>query len=68
LPMITSTPKMTRVNYILPLPDGRVVEIRIAAAPDQFDRIFPTMKRAVQTFQLTAPPPAAARDTVASTH
>ena len=65
LPMTNSTPRMTRVNYILPLADGRVVELRIAAAPDQFDRIFPTMKRAVQTFQLT---PAPSRDAVASTH
>ena len=52
LPMTHANPRMTRVNYILPTGDGRVLELRVAAAPDQFDRLVPVMKRAVETFRL----------------
>jgi hypothetical protein len=47
-----NSPKMTRVNYIIPLNDGRVMELRIAATPEQFDQLMPTMRAAVESFKL----------------
>ncbi len=55
LPMSHASPRMTRVNYILPLGDGRVLELRVAAAPEQFDRLVPVMRKAVETFALQTP-------------
>ena len=52
LPMTHANPRMTRVNYILPTGDGRVLELRVAASPEQFDRLVPVMKKAVETFKL----------------
>jgi hypothetical protein len=46
---------MTRVNYILPLGDGRVLELRVAAAPEVFDRLVPVMRKSVETFALQTP-------------
>ena len=47
-----STVKVVRTTYILPLGDGRVAEIRIAAAPEQFEKIAGVMKNAVSTFRI----------------
>jgi len=55
LPMSHASPRMTRVNYILPLGDGRVLELRVAAAPEQFDRLVPVMRKSVDTFALQTP-------------
>ena len=55
LPMSNASPRMTRVNYILPLGDGRVLELRVAAAPEQFDRLVPVMRKSVETFVLQTP-------------
>ncbi len=44
--------KVVRTTYIIPLGDGRIAEIRIAAAPEQFDKIANVMKNAVSTFRL----------------
>ena len=55
LPMTHASPRMTRVNYILPLGDGRVLELRVAAAPERFDRLVPVMRKAVETFKLQTP-------------
>jgi hypothetical protein len=55
LPMSHASPRMTRVNYILPLGDGRVLELRVAAAPEQFDKLVPVMRKAVETFALHTP-------------
>jgi hypothetical protein len=52
LPMTNGSPKMTRVNYIMPLGDGRVMELRIAATPELFDQLMPTMRAAVESFRL----------------
>jgi hypothetical protein len=57
--MTHAAPRMTRVNYILPTGDGRVLELRVAAAPDQFDRLVPIMKKAVETFRLIPNQPVA---------
>ena len=55
LPMTHARPRMTRVSYILPLGDGRVLELRVAAAPEQFARLVPVMKKSVETFTLQTP-------------
>jgi hypothetical protein len=47
--------RMARTTYILPLGDGRVAEIRIAALPENFDKLAGVMKNSVSTFRLTAP-------------
>ena len=52
LPLSSGSPKMTRVNYIIPLNDGRVMELRIAATPDTFDQLMPTMRASVESFRL----------------
>ena len=44
--------KVIRTTYIVPLGDGRIAEIRIAAAPEQFDKLANLMKNAVSTFRL----------------
>jgi hypothetical protein len=44
--------KVVRTTYILPLGDGRVAEIRIAASPEQFEKISGVMKNAVSTFRM----------------
>jgi hypothetical protein len=60
LPMTNAAPRMTRVNYVMPIGDGRILELRVAASPEQFDRLVPVMKRAVETFKLQPPGSAAA--------
>ena len=52
LPTTTGTPRMTRVQYIVPLQDGRVLELRVAAPPDQFELLAPTMGKALATFKI----------------
>ena len=52
LALTSGTPKMTRVNYIIPLNDGRVMELRIAATPDLFEQLMPTMRASVESFKL----------------
>jgi hypothetical protein len=56
LPMSHASPKMTRVNYIIPLNDGRVMELRIAATPELFDQLMPTMRASVESFKLIPRP------------
>jgi hypothetical protein len=46
--------KCIRTTYVLPLGDGRIAEIRIAATPDTFEKLAPMMKNAVSTFRLSA--------------
>lgn len=55
LPMTHAAPRMTRVNYVLPIGDGRVLELRVAASPAQFNRLVPVMKKAIATFKLHTP-------------
>ncbi len=52
LAMSNGTPRMTRVNYIVPLNDGRVMELRLAATPERFEQLMPTMRAAVSSFRL----------------
>jgi hypothetical protein len=51
LPMTNGNPRMTRVNYIIPLHDGRVMELRIATTPEIFDQLMPTMRQSVESFK-----------------
>jgi hypothetical protein len=44
--------KVVRTTYILPLGDGRIAEIRIAATPEQFEKLAGLMKNSVSTFRL----------------
>ena len=67
IPMSHASPRMTRVTYILPLGDGRVLELRVAAAPEQFDQLVPVMRKAVATFTLHTPRKRD-REPVASAH
>jgi len=57
--------KVVRTTYILPLGDGRVAEIRIAASPETYEKISGLMKNAVSTFRLV--PKRAPETTVART-
>lgn len=52
LPMTDAAPKMTRVQYIVPLEDGRVLEIRVAAPPDKFNLVASLMKDSLSTFRV----------------
>jgi hypothetical protein len=52
LPLSNGSPKMTKVQYIVPLGDGRVMEIRVAAPPEQFPFVGGMMKESVDTFTL----------------
>ena len=44
--------RMTAVHYLMPLQDGRALEIRLAAAPEKFNELGPRMKQSVDTFRL----------------
>jgi hypothetical protein len=52
LPTTTGAPRMTRVQYIIPLQDGRVLELRVAAPPEQFDIVAPVMGKSLATFKI----------------
>jgi hypothetical protein len=51
---------MTVVQYLLPLQDGRALDVRAAAPPGQFNTMAPQMKQSLQTLRLLAPQAAAA--------
>jgi hypothetical protein len=51
----TTSPAVTHVNYLLPLDGGRFIEIRLAAAPEEFDNAATVMKQSVATLRLAAP-------------
>ena len=46
---------MTMVHYLLPLHNGRALELRVAAVPEKFDAMAPRMKQAVDTLKLLTP-------------
>jgi hypothetical protein len=53
---LAPSPLPREINIPQPAPrrlgDGRVAEIRIAAAPEQFEKLAGLMKNAVNTFRL----------------
>ncbi len=56
LPMTNGSPLMTRVQYIVPLGDGRLLELRLAAPPTMFAALSTLMKQTVDTFTIIPRP------------
>jgi len=56
LPMTNGSPLMTRVQYIVPLGDGRLLELRLAAPPQSFASLSTLMKQTVDTFTVIPRP------------
>jgi hypothetical protein len=54
IPRTDGTPRMTAVHYLLPLQDGRALEVRVAAMPDKFNEMAPRMKQSLDSFKLLA--------------
>jgi hypothetical protein len=52
LPMTTANPQMTRIHYLVPLQDGRALELRLAARPEKFEQLLAVMKQSAETFHL----------------
>ena len=52
--------RMTVVHYLLPLQDGRALEVRVAAVPEKFNAAAPRMKLSLDTFKLLTPVASAA--------
>jgi hypothetical protein len=46
---------MTAVHYLLPLQDGRALEVRVAATPEKFNEVAPRMKMALDSLKLLTP-------------
>jgi len=44
--------RMTVVHYLLPLQDGRALELRVAATPEKFNELAPRMKQSVDSLKL----------------
>jgi len=58
--MTNGSPMMTRVQYIVPLGDGRLMQLRLAAPPQMFASLSNTMKQTVDTFTIIPRPGAPA--------
>ncbi len=58
IPRTDGTPRMTAVHYLLPLQDGRALELRVAATPEKFNELAPRMKQSLDSFKLLAAPTA----------
>ena len=46
---------MTMVHYLLPLHNGRALELRVAALPEKFNEMAPRMKQAADSLKLLTP-------------
>jgi hypothetical protein len=55
-----SAARMTVVHYLLPLQDGRALELRVAASPEKFNEAAPRMKQSIDSFKLLTPVASAA--------
>ena len=53
--------RMTVVHYLLPLQDGRALEVRVAATPERFGEMAPRMKQSLDSFKLLTPVASASR-------
>ena len=58
IPRTDGSPRMTAVHYLLPLQDGRALELRVAATPETFTDLAPRMKQSLDSFKLLAVPAA----------
>ena len=54
--MTNGSPTMTRVQYIVPLGDGRLMQLRLAAPPQMFASLSSTMKQTIDTFTIIPRP------------
>jgi hypothetical protein len=52
LQMTDASPRMTRVHYLVPLQDGRALELRLAARPEKYEQMSGLMKQAAESFKL----------------
>lgn len=52
LAMTDANPRMTRVHYLVPLQDGRALELRLAARPEKYEQMQGIMKQAAESFKL----------------
>jgi hypothetical protein len=52
LHMSNASPRMMRIHYLIPLQDGRALELRAAAPPARFHLMLPLMKQSLATFRL----------------
>jgi hypothetical protein len=57
IPRTDGKPRMTAVHYLLPLQDGRALEVRVAATPEKFNEMAPRMKQSLDSFKLLAAVP-----------
>lgn len=48
----TGEQPMTVIHYYLPLHDGRMLELRLAAVPDAFPKLAPVLKKSAATMKL----------------
>jgi len=47
--------RMTAVHYLLPLQDGRALEVRVAATPEKFNEVAARMRMALDSLKLLTP-------------
>ena len=52
VPRRDGSPRMTVVHYLVPLQDGRAMEIRAAAVPEKFRELAPRMKQSIESLAL----------------
>ena len=52
VPRRDGSPRMTVVHYLLPLQDGRAMEVRAAAVPEKFRELAPRMKQSIESLSL----------------
>ena len=52
IPRRDGNPRMTVVHYLLPLQDGRAMEVRAAAVPERFRELAPKMKQSIESLSL----------------
>lgn len=46
------SPVMTRVEYVVPLGDGRALHLRVASSPEQFNALGGVMKQSIDTLKM----------------
>jgi hypothetical protein len=52
MPLTSGSPVMTRIEYIVPLGDGRALDVRLAAPPNQFESLSNLMKSSIDTLMI----------------
>ena len=52
LALTNTSQVMTMLHYFLPLDDGRMLELRFASTPEQFNHLGPLMRKSIGSFKL----------------